>query len=291
MKNSQDGYQRRHEIVSLVSKRMSQGIGEMTWAGLGQKVTDAPKMETVGQVANHIAQYFNSVFTMIMGYSGSMQEALPEHDPLKPYVRQILASSERAALLTRGLLAFTKKQVMNPSPMDLNQIVSSIKKLIQRVLGNTIELKIHLDPDNPVVWGDEVQMEQALMNLATNARDAMPDGGRLTIRTDVLKFRDRDMYDGKWRCATLSVSDNGAGMDEETKKRIFEPFYTTKDAGKGIGLGLSIVNGIIKQHNGSINVMSEIGRGTTFTLYLPLMARQAISFLPEASIEQMREHG
>lgn len=290
MKNGKSGYQRKHKMVDLLGKPMNQGIGEVIWAGLGQKKPSTPRMETLGQATGYIAQYFNNIFTMIMGCSGSMQAVLPEHDPLRPYVRQILASSERAALLTRGLLAFTKKQAMNPRQIGLNQIVSSIRELVQRIVGNTIDLEIELSPVNPVVWGDEVQVGQVLMNLAANARDAMPDGGKLTIRTDVLKFREDDMHGGKWRCAALSVSDNGVGMDEETKKRAFEPFYTTKDAGKGIGLGLSIVKGIIGQHNGSINVTSKIGRGATFTLYLPMMVRPSISILPEAPAEHLREH-
>lgn len=291
MKNGKEGNQHRHELVNFFGKQTRQGSGEMAWASSEQ--TESSRIEAVGHVANHIVEYFNNIFTMIMGCGESIREGLPEHDPLKPYVHQILASSERATLLTRGLLAFTKKQVMNPKSVDLNQIVSSIRKLIQRVVGSTIELKTHLSTAKPVVWGDEVQIEQALMNLATNARDAMPDGGTLIIQTEVLNFRtgfaDRDLYDQPWKCAVLAVSDTGPGMDEETKKRIFEPFYTTKETGRGIGLGLSIVNGIVKQHNGSINVDSEKGRGTTFKLYLPLLARPVISILPDATIKHVYE--
>lgn len=286
MNSGKEGKQLKQEIMDLLGKRLNQGVGEMAWNGQ-ERQFHTPKLETMNQVAGHIAQYFNSIFTVIMGCGGSIQEGLPEHDPLKPYVHQILASSERAALLTRGLLAFTKKQVIHPEPMVLNQLVTSIRRLIQRVVGDQVELRTELNPEDPVVWGDEVQIEQVLMNLAANARDAMPKGGKLTIRTNILTFQNGSRGDyrqgNSWRCAAVSVADTGTGMDEVIKKRIFEPFFTTKGAGKALGLGLSIVSGIIKQHNGSLNVTTEVGKGSTFTLYLPLIARPVIELKSEVS--------
>ncbi len=232
-------------------------------------------IELVGQLTGSIAQYFNNILTLIIGYGSFLQMKLNEDDPLKPYVHQILASSERAALLTRGLLAFSRKQVMNARPLSVNDIIKRAGKLIQRIVGERIQLQTRLNQGDLPVCGDPVQLEQVLMNLATNARDAMPDGGTLTIESRLVQLNkatsEKAVNDRDWRCAVISFSDTGLGMDEKTREKAFEPFFTTKEPGKGIGLGLSIVYGIVKQHNGSLNVWSKPGEGTTVSIYLPVL--------------------
>jgi signal transduction histidine kinase len=232
-------------------------------------------MELVGQFTGSIAQYFNNVLTLIIGYGSFLQTKLNEQDPLQPYVHQILASSERAALLTRSLLTFSRKQVISPRPVSVNEVIRRASKLIQRILGEGIEFKAKLSNIELPVSADPVQLEQVLMNLATNARDAMPDGGTLTVEAKLVEVgsgsQGYEKFDTGWRCAVISFSDTGVGIDKELKDRIFEPFFTTKEPGKGTGLGLSIVYGIIRRHNGSISVVSEPGKGSTFCIYLPVV--------------------
>ncbi len=258
-------------VVRDISDRMRD---EQERSKLEAQLRQAQKMEAVGQLAGGIAHDFNNILSAIIGYASITQMKMQESDPLKLNIEQILASSERAAQLTHSLLAFSRKQVMNMKAVDLNEIVPRIGKFLSRVIGEDIELSIRLSNERIIVYVDPGQMEQVLMNLATNARDAMPRGGLLTIETS---FTDLDedfvsLYDyGKpGRHAVLTVSDTGAGMDEETRLRIFEPFYTTKDVGKGTGLGLAMVYGIVTQHNGFINCYSEPGKGTTFRIYLPV---------------------
>jgi len=231
------------------------------------------KMEIVGQLAGSLAQYFNNILTLIIGYGSYLQVKLDEKDPLRPYVHQILLSSERAAILTRGLLAFTRKQVINPKPVGINDIIQRAGKLIRRIIGEGIDFRTSLSRTELTVFADAVQLEQVMMNLATNARDAMPGGGTLTVMTKILELGQARTDNGEnaWKCAMISVSDTGSGMDEEVRERMFEPFFTTKEPAKATGLGLSIVYGIVKQHNGSINVTSDPGRGTKLSIYLPLL--------------------
>lgn len=209
-------------------------------------------------------------------------------DPLRAHVDQILASSERAAALVRSLLTFSRKQLLSLQPVDINEIIRKVEGLLRRVIGEDIELRVITPPPSAphlnlreglgelIVLADAGQMEQALMNLAANARDAMSDGGLLTIETGLVEFDEEyekvHGYGKPGMYALISVTDSGCGMDDETRQRIFEPFFTTKEAGKGTGLGLSIVYGIIKQHNGYINCYSEPGKGTTFKIYLPIAA-------------------
>ncbi|MGD0232151.1 MAG: ATP-binding protein [Syntrophorhabdales bacterium] len=235
------------------------------------------RMENGGKLTGSLTQYFNNILTLIIGYGSYMQVSLDEKDPLRPYVHQILASSEKAALLTRSLLAFYGKQVANPKPVDVNEIIRRTGKLIGRIMGERIELRMSLSRSELTVLADPVQLEQVMMNLATNARDAMPGGGTLTIHTRVVKER-RPAFGGdgnEGKCATISVSDTGSGIDERERENIFVPFYTTKEPGKVAGPGLSIVYGIIKQHKGSINVTSDPGRGTTLSIYLPMLVARA----------------
>jgi CheY-like chemotaxis protein len=188
-------------------------------------------------------------------------------------VEQILASANRAATLTQGLLAYSRKQIINPQPVKLNEIIRKVERLLLRLLGEDVELKSMLAERDIIVLADAGQIEQVLMNIAANARDAMPDGGYLYIETQLTELdeasaKSRDLPSGKY--AVITVTDSGMGMDEKTRQRIFEPFFTTKDHGKGTGLGLAVVYGIIKQHGGYVEVESEMGMGATFRIYLPV---------------------
>jgi CheY-like chemotaxis protein len=196
---------------------------------------------------------------------------MPEDDPSREYALRIRAASERAGNLTHSLLAFSRKQVLNPRPVNLNEIVDTVEKLLSRLIGEDVELNVFLEEEALTVLADSSQMEQVLMNLATNARDAMPDGGLLNITTRLTGSGGATSPDLDRRYALVSITDSGVGMDETTREHIFEPFFTTKEVGKGTGLGLSIVYGIVKQHGGFIEVDTEPGEGTTFRIFLPLV--------------------
>jgi PAS domain S-box-containing protein len=240
---------------------------------LEEQLRQAQKMEAVGTLAGGVAHDFNNILTGIIGYAGLLKLRMGEENPLASYPNDILAAAERAANLTKSLLSFSRRQPLSIKPEHLNEIVRSMDKFLLRIIGEEIDFKALLADDDLVVLADSGQLQQVLMNLATNARDAMPDGGTLTIRTereDALGDSPHGILPpGAW--AAISVADTGQGMDELTMRRIFDPFFTTKEVGKGTGLGLSIVYGIIKQHNGEIRVESEPGRGTTFTIYLRLV--------------------
>lgn len=269
-----------HLSLSLRYDTMSQVIGIIGCHNditehkkLEEQLRHSQKMEAIGQLAGGIAHDFNNILTAIIGYGNLLQLRLGEHHQLRAYVEQILTSSERAANLTQSLLAFGRKQVIDPRQTELNQIVKSVERLLSRLISEDIEVKIDLAEGDLTVLADTAQIEQVLMNLATNARDAMPEGGKLTIRTGVAeldnKFIKANGYGKPGKYAIISVEDTGMGMSEKTRERAFEPFFTTKEVGKGTGLGLSIVYGIIKQHNGYVNVRSEPGKGSSFTMYLP----------------------
>lgn len=247
---------------------------------LEEQLRQSQKMEAIGTLTGGIAHDFNNILTAILGYSNLLRLKISDEETvLVNYVEQILASSEKAANLTRSLLAFSRKQLLDPKPIDLNEIVKGVQKLLMRVIGEDIEFRTIMVDRDLVVMADIGQVEQILLNLATNARDAMPDGGILTIETSYVSFAgdhtgfSNTIEPGEY--AVVSASDTGIGMNEVTRQRIFEPFYTTKDVGKGTGLGLSIVYGIIKQHRGDVHVYSEPGKGTTFKIYLPLLAQEA----------------
>jgi len=246
---------------------------------LEDQLRHAQKMEAVGTLAGGVAHDFNNILTAIIGYGSLLQMKIGADDPLRSNVDQILASTERAANLTQSLLAFSRKQIMSPRLTDMNTLVKRVEKLLVRLIGEDIEMKIVLTDMPATVQADAGQIEQVLMNLSTNARDAMPHGGRLLIETSIAdldtSFINAHGYGRVGKYAMVAVSDTGSGMDKRTRDRIFEPFYTTKEVGKGTGLGLSIVYGIIKQHNGYINVYSEVDKGTTFRFYLPLIAAPA----------------
>jgi two-component system cell cycle sensor histidine kinase/response regulator CckA len=242
---------------------------------LEDQLRQAQKMEAIGTLAGGVAHDFNNILTAIIGYGNIVKMKLPAADPLQASVNQILLSSDRAAHLTHGLLAFSRKQVINPKPVDLNDIVKNVEKLLRRLIGEDVDLSVNLAADALIIMADSGQIEQTLMNLATNARDAMPEGGRLVIATGESAPPEEVTVAGRadtGKYALITVADTGTGMDEKIREKIFEPFFTTKEQGKGTGLGLSIVYGIVKQHNGYITVASEPGAGTSFSLYFPLVA-------------------
>ena len=243
---------------------------------LEEQLRHSQKMEAVGLLAGGISHDFNNILTAIIGYANLLKMKAPADDPQRPYIEQILASSARAANLTQGLLAFSRKQVINPRPLDINDATRRIEKLLHRVIGEDVELRTDLASAEVTILADSSQLEQVLMNLATNARDAMPRGGTLTVRTEIAMigedFRKKHGFVDPGSYACISVCDTGDGMDQKTRDHIFEPFFTTKEPGKGTGLGLAIVYGIMKQNNGYVLVDSEPGKGSCFRLYFPIIA-------------------
>jgi PAS domain S-box-containing protein len=254
---------------------------------LEEQLLQAQKLEAIGQLAGGVAHDFNNILSAIMGYTEMMQMKMKPADPLNTNLEQIIRASERATSLTQSLLAFSRKQVINPKPVDLNEIVRRFEKFLTRLIREDIEIGISCAADELTVLADGGQIEQMLMNLVTNARDAMPGGGRIAIGTELTSFDkafiERHGYGKEGAFALITVSDTGVGMAPKVKERIFEPFFTTKEPGKGTGLGLSMVYGLVKQHGGYIDVYSEQGKGTTFKIYLPLFSGFAKDDLQEAA--------
>ena len=234
----------------------------------------AQKMEAIGTLAGGIAHDFNNILTTIIGFGSLLTMKMAENDPNRPKVEMILKAAERATALTQGLLAYSRKEAIDLRPVDLNEIITKFDHFLSKIIGEDIELNIIPTDGSLLILADVGQIEQVLMNLAANARDAMPGGGSLLLRveeTDIdTGFIASHGYGREGRYAMLTVVDTGTGMDAATQEHIFEPYFTTKEVGKGTGLGLPIVYGIIKQHHGFINVYSEAGIGTTFRVYLPL---------------------
>jgi two-component system cell cycle sensor histidine kinase/response regulator CckA len=241
---------------------------------LEDQLRHAQKMEAVGKLAGGVAHDFNNILTAIIGYGNLVLMKMGPGDPMRHNVGEILAAAQRAASLTQGLLTFSRRQVINPVPVNVNQVIERVGSLLERLIGEDIKLETKLAGGELVVIADSGQLDQVLMNLATNARDAMPNGGTLNIETRRIDLDDRFIqahnYGKRGAYAVIAISDNGTGMDAGTVAQIFEPFFTTKEMGRGTGLGLSLVYGIVKQNNGYINVYSEPGKGTTFKLYLPM---------------------
>jgi PAS domain S-box-containing protein len=246
-----------------------------------EQLRQSQKMEAIGQLAGGVAHDFNNILMVITGYCDMLKMNLEYDAPHHIEIDQISKAANRAAALTSGLLTFSRKQIMNLQKNDLNQIISDAGKFLRRIIGEDIRLITTFKEKNLVVCVDGGQIAQMLMNLATNARDAMEKGGILAIETSIQELDDLFIqaygYGSPGRYAQITVSDTGMGMDEKTRLKIFEPFFTTKVAGKGTGLGMAIVYGIIKQHNGYINVYSEPEKGTTYRIYLPVTSRDAAS--------------
>jgi PAS domain S-box-containing protein len=240
---------------------------------LQRQLLQAQKMEAIGRLAGGVAHDFNNILTVILGYSNSLLNKLPATDPARESLETIKRSGNRAAALTSKLLAFSRKQIMQPKIMDLKTLIQDSLKIARRIIGEDIELVTHIAPDLGLVKADSTQIEQVIMNLAVNSRDAMPRGGTLTlecVNADLKEITNfEEGKDAESNYIMLSISDTGTGMDQETKSHLFEPFFTTKSMGKGSGLGLATVYGIIKQSGGFIKIDSELGKGTSFKIFLP----------------------
>src|SRR6184192_1721932 len=279
----------RHALSEFVPKALGSVASAVT-VGIERKRAEeeqrrqAQKMEAVGRLAGGIAHDFNNLLTVITSYGDLLLEDLAPDDSRRDDVDQIRKAAEGAAALTRQLLAFSRQQVLEPKVVDLRAILAGTEKLLRRLIGADVHLAMPLAPDLGAVKADPGQLEQIIINLAVNARDAMPGGGRLTIEAANMVVETRP-----GRYVMLAVSDTGIGMDEQTKARVFEPFFTTKETGKGTGLGLATVYGIVKQAGGFIWVYSEPGRGTSFKVYLPRVEEPAEpAAAPMATVEPLR---
>jgi two-component system, cell cycle sensor histidine kinase and response regulator CckA len=297
--------QRRMERMADESVRRERAYYASVMASLDQRkqteealrqsedyLRQSQKMEAVGRLAGGVAHDFNNLMTVIMGRSELLMTGLDEADPLRRNADEIKRTAERAVALTRQLLAFSRKQVLTPKVLDLNVVVANMDRMLRRLIGEDIDLVTVLGPALERVKADPGQIEQVIMNLAINARDAMPSGGKLTIETANVYLdhayarKHAAVRPGPY--VMLSVSDNGTGMDADTQSHIFEPFFTTKDQGKGTGLGLATVYGIVKQSEGYIWVYSEPGWGTSFKMYLPRIADAPEPLEPVPAVAQPR---
>ncbi len=248
---------------------IARDVGERV--ALERQLRQAQKMEAVGQLAGGVAHDFNNLLTVIRGNAELALESLEEGDPVVDDIQQISQAADRAAVLTRQLLAFSRKQVLQPRQLDLNEIMGGLQSMLQRLIGEDYVIR-GTYTDKPVhIVADPGQIEQVMLNLVVNARDAMPNGGTITVETSVVDA-DGKVQSASGRAMRLTVTDTGVGMTPETQARIFEPFFTTKEVGKGTGLGLSTVFGIVQQSGGHIEVISEPGLGTTFQILWPAVA-------------------
>ncbi len=261
-------------ILGIYEDITSRKRAEKEHYKLEEELRHTQKLEGIGQLAGGIAHDFNNILSAVVGFAGLLQMKMDKSDPLKHFADEIASAAQRGANITHQILAFSRKQVLDMKPVDLNEIIHSLEKMLYRLVREDVSIEIDLFDKALVVLADTSQIGQVLINLVTNARDAMPQGGRLSIATGHF-FMSSDYvrmngYGAQGEYALLTVSDSGTGMDPETKAKIFEPFFTTKELGKGTGLGLAVVHGIVKQHGGFIDVYSEEGKGTRFKILLPL---------------------
>ncbi|MEK6304126.1 MAG: response regulator [Acidobacteriota bacterium] len=290
LKRGATDYVLKHRLSRLapsVRRALDESLAQKERTHLEDQLRQSQKMEAIGRLAGGIAHDFNNLLTAIIGYSQLLLGRIDDDDPMKMEVEEIEKAGKRAASLTSQLLSFSRKQVVQPKVLDLRAVISDLAKMLTRVIGEDIDLINLPAPESACVKADPGHIEQIIMNLVVNARDAMPRGGKLTIQTSVIevdaRIADRELLTAPGPYVLLSVSDSGVGMDRETQARIFEPFFTTKEAGKGTGLGLSTVYGIVKQSGGDIWVDSEPGRGTTFKIYLPRVDDAAETAKPAAA--------
>ena len=240
---------------------------------LQEQLRQAQKLESIGRLAGGVAHDFNNLLTIINGYAGLLTEQLRANPPLQAYAAEIQKAGDHAAALTGQLLAFSRKQVIRPRPLDLNTVARDAERMLQRLIGEDIEFRTMLDPQPTWVMADPAQIHQVMVNIAANARDAMPEGGRFELSTANIEIdqaraaASRDAAPGRYVLITLR--DTGMGMTDEVRQSIFEPFFTTKKVGKGAGLGLATAYGIVRQSGGWIDVQSRLGQGSSFHIYLP----------------------
>ncbi|HEX8031091.1 MAG TPA: ATP-binding protein, partial [Vicinamibacterales bacterium] len=249
---------------------------------LEDQLRQAQKMEAIGRLAGGIAHDFNNLLTAIRGNAELMSHRVEENSEMAAEVDEILHAADRAASLTRQLLVFSRKQVLQPVALDLNEIIGSVSRMARRLIGTDVQIRLDLAESVAQVLADPAQIEQVLLNLIVNARDAMPAGGTIHVQTRNVRMPDGSPAIVQAGIAPgafvmLSVNDNGIGMDQATQARIFEPFFTTKETGRGTGLGLSTVYGIVRQTGGAITVDSERGKGASFKVYLPAVVQESRS--------------
>jgi two-component system cell cycle sensor histidine kinase/response regulator CckA len=255
-----------HRLVPAIQRELREAEIRRERRHAEREIRELQKFELMGKLAGGVAHDFNNVIGAVIGWAEIGAEGAQGQPELAEAFQQILKEGERAAGLTRQLLAFARRQVLEPRYLELNLTVTNAESLLRRIIGSHIEIQTRLSSDSTVIFADPTQMEQVLINLCVNARDAMPNGGRLRIQTSRVIVED---VPGPGDYVLLEVSDTGTGIAADTLEHIFEPFFTTKQVGEGTGLGLSTVQGIVQQHAGTIEVLSEVGRGTTFRAYLP----------------------
>ena len=291
-------YFRENEVIGL--QGIARDITERKRAEeerekMQAQLIQAQKMESIGTLAGGVAHDFNNLLTTIQGYAQLAMMSLKESDPFYENFKEIQQASVRAAKLTRQLLLFSRQQPMDLHSMTLNETVDNLMKMLKRLIGEDITVQTDLDPNLWTNMADPGNMEQVIMNLVVNARDAMPEGGKNTIKTENVDidegYCEINNYARPGKFACLSVEDTGIGMDKEIIQHIFEPFFTTKGVGKGTGIGLSVVHGIVKQHEGWINVYSEPGRGSAFKVYLPVSSVESKGEAKEEVISIQDCHG
>jgi signal transduction histidine kinase/ActR/RegA family two-component response regulator len=279
-------------IAGLMARAMARETELEERAHLEAEYYHSKKMEAVGQLAGGVAHDFNNLLTTIQGYAQLLTIRLPEEYREQGGLKEIIMASERAAGLTRQLLTFSRKDKAETSALDINETIEEMMELLKRMLGDVIKIRLDLDGEMGLTVGDKHQISQMVMNLAVNAKDAMPEGGEIHITTreftDIGPLAQRFTVPGVERCHLIEVTDTGTGMSDEIKERIFEPFFTTKEAGKGTGLGLSIVFSVVRRHGGFVELESKLGKGTTFRVFLPVKEPEQQESAKETGLEMAR---